>query len=76
MKKTETEIAGKASFEKIRYAQCWEDADILLEGLDIQEGDVCLGIGSAGDNCLSMLTRNPAKVIAVDMNPAQLACIE
>lgn len=74
--KTETEIAGKASFEKIRYAQCWEDADILLEGLNIQEGDVCLGIGSAGDNCLSMLTRNPAKVIAVDMNPAQLACIE
>lgn len=71
-----TEIATKASFEKIRYAQCWEDADVLLEGLNIQEGDVCLGIGSAGENCLSMLTKNPAKVIAVDMNPSQLACIE
>jgi len=74
--KTNTEIADKVSFDKIRYAQCWEDADILLEGLDIQAGDVCLGIGSAGENCFSMLTKNPAKVIAVDMNPAQLACIK
>jgi S-adenosylmethionine-diacylglycerol 3-amino-3-carboxypropyl transferase len=73
---TNTEIATKASFDKIRYAQCWEDADILLNGMNIQEGDVCLGIGSAGENCLSMLTRNPSKVIAVDMNSSQLACIE
>lgn len=73
---TDTEIAAKASFDIIRYAQCWEDADILMEGLQIQEGDVCVGIGSAGENCLSMLAYNPAKVIAVDMNPAQLACVE
>ncbi len=72
----ETEITGKVAFDTIRYAQCWEDADILLEGLDIQKGDVCLGIASAGDNCLSMLTRHPAIVIAVDINPAQLACLE
>lgn len=71
-----TEIAAKASFSEIRYAQCWEDADILLEGLDVQEGDVCVGIGSAGENCLSLLSRHPRRVIAVDMNPAQLACIE
>ena len=76
MSKINTEIAAKASFDKIRYAQCWEDADILLEGLNIQEGDTCLGIASAGENCLSMLSRNPAKVIAVDMNPSQLACVE
>ncbi len=72
----DTEIAAKASFSAIRYAQCWEDADILLQGLDIQEGDVCVGIGSAGDNCLSLLTKKPSRVIAVDLNPAQLACIE
>lgn len=72
----ETEIAAKASFDRIRYAQCWEDADVLLKGLNVQEGDVCVGIGSAGDNCLSLLTKNPKRVIAVDMNPAQLACIE
>ena len=72
----ETEIAAKASFDRIRYAQCWEDADVLLKGLNVQEGDICAGIGSAGDNCLSLLTKNPKRVIAVDMNPAQLACIE
>ncbi|MBM9612806.1 BtaA family protein [Desulfobulbus rhabdoformis] len=72
----DTEIAAKASFTTIRYAQCWEDADILLQGLEVQEGDVCVGIGSAGDNCLSLLTKNPERVIAVDLNPAQLACIE
>ena len=61
MNQINTEIASKASFDKIRYAQCWEDADILLEGLNIQEGDVCIGIASAGENCLSMLTKIPRK---------------
>ena len=70
-----TEAAARADFSFVRYAQCWEDADILLEALDIGEGDVCLSIASAGDNSLSLLSRKPARVIAVDMNPAQLACL-
>ncbi len=70
-----TEAAAHADFSFIRYAQCWEDADILLEALDVREGDVCLSIASAGDNSLSLLSRGPARVIAVDMNPAQLACL-
>ncbi len=60
----------------IRYAQCWEDADVLLDALDVREGDVCLAIASAGDNALAMLCRNPARVVAIDRNPAQLACLE
>ncbi|MCY4000752.1 MAG: DUF3419 family protein [Bacteroidetes bacterium] len=70
-----TEAASRADFSFIRYAQCWEDADILLEALNVQEGDVCLSVASAGENSLSLLTCNPARVIAVDMNPAQLACL-
>ena len=70
-----TEAAARADFSFIRYAQCWEDADILLEALDVGKGDVCLSIASAGDNSLSLLSRGPARVIAVDMNPAQLACL-
>ena len=70
-----TEAAARADFSFVRYAQCWEDADILLEALDVREGDVCLSIASAGDNSLSLLSRGPARVIAVDMNPAQLACL-
>ena len=72
----QSEAAAKASFSAIRYAQCWEDADILLQALDIQPGDTCLSIASAGDNTLAMLSRAPARVIAVDLNPAQLACLE
>jgi S-adenosylmethionine-diacylglycerol 3-amino-3-carboxypropyl transferase len=70
-----TEAAAHADFSHIRYAQCWEDADVLLEALDIQPGDTCLSIASAGDNSFSLLTRDPARVIAIDLNPAQLACV-
>lgn len=71
-----TEIAQRAEFSAIRYAQCWEDADVLLAGLDVQPGDVCLSIASAGDNSLALLARSPAKVLAADLNPSQLACLE
>jgi S-adenosylmethionine-diacylglycerol 3-amino-3-carboxypropyl transferase len=70
-----SEVAGKADFSEIRYAQCWEDADVLLQGLDVQPGDVCLSIASAGDNALALLTRRPERVIALDLSPAQLACV-
>jgi S-adenosylmethionine-diacylglycerol 3-amino-3-carboxypropyl transferase len=71
-----SEASTHADFSKIRYAQCWEDADILLAALDIQPGDHCLAIASAGDNALAMLSRHPAQVIALDLSPAQLACLE
>lgn len=71
-----TEAARHADFTRVRYAQCWEDADVLLEALDVRPGDVCLSIASAGDNSFSLLSRGPAKVVAVDLNPAQLACVE
>ena len=71
-----TEVAARADFSGIRYAQCWEDADVLVDGLDVQPGDVCLSICSAGDNTLALLTRDPSRVIAVDLSPAQLACLK
>jgi S-adenosylmethionine-diacylglycerol 3-amino-3-carboxypropyl transferase len=71
-----SEVAADADFSQIRYAQCWEDADILLEALDIQPGDVCVSVASAGDNTLSLLTREPSQVVALDLSPAQIACLE
>ncbi|MFB2968689.1 DUF3419 family protein [Aerosakkonema sp. BLCC-F183] len=71
-----SEIALAANFSEIRYAQCWEDADILLSALDIQADSVCLSIASGGDNTLAMLSRRPKRVIAVDLSPAQIACLE
>ncbi|GAC1478954.1 MAG: DUF3419 family protein [Gemmatimonadaceae bacterium] len=60
----------------LRYAQCWEDADILLDALDVHAGDVVLSIASAGENTLSLLTRAPARVVAIDLSRAQLAALE
>lgn len=71
-----SEAAEKADFSAIRYAQCWEDADVLLQALDVQPGDVCLSIASAGDNSLALLARGAARVVAVDLSPAQLACVD
>ncbi len=72
-----SEAAASADFASLlRYAQCWEDADILVDALDIQPGHVCVSIASAGENSLSLLSRSPAKVIAVDLNPAQLAAVD
>ncbi len=71
-----SEAATRADFSAIRYAQVWEDADVLLAGLDIQPGDVCVSIASAGDNALALLTKDPSRVIALDLSPAQLSCLE
>ena len=71
-----SEAALRADFTEIRYAQVWEDADVLLDALDVAPGDVCLSIASAGDNALALLTRDPLRVIALDLSPAQLACVE
>lgn len=60
----------------VQYAQSWEDADVLLEALDVRPWHVCLSIASAGDNTLALLARSPARVVALDLNPAQLACLE
>jgi len=69
------EAPRHADFSTLRYAQVWEDTEVLLEALAIQPGDTCLAIASAGDHALAMLTREPAQVVAVDVNPAQLACL-
>jgi S-adenosylmethionine-diacylglycerol 3-amino-3-carboxypropyl transferase len=72
----QSEAAQYADLSVILYAQCWEDADILLEGLAIKPGDTCLSIASAGDNSLAMLAPGAGRVIVLDMNPSQLACLE
>ena len=71
-----SEAAARADFTGIRYAQVWEDADVLLAGLDVRPGDVCVSIASAGDNALALLTKGPSRVIALDLSQAQLFCLE
>ncbi|MEJ6397349.1 DUF3419 family protein [Yoonia sp. 208BN28-4] len=70
-----SEIAGKANFDHIRYAQLWEDADVLCAALPQEAGKTLVSICSAGDNALAMLTLDPARVVVVDLSPAQIACL-
>lgn len=69
-------IEERARFDFVRYANCWEDADILLEALQVRKGGQYLSVSSAGDNTLGILGRGPALVVAADLSPAQLACLE
>jgi len=70
------DLAARVNFSDIRYGQVWEDADVLLNGLDVQPGGTYLSVASAGDNALALLVRDPAHVVAVDLSPAQLACLD
>lgn len=71
-----SEAFERADFSGIRYAQCWEDSDVLLAALEPGPGKKCLSIASAGDNTLALLSRDPESVLALDLSPAQLACLE
>jgi S-adenosylmethionine-diacylglycerol 3-amino-3-carboxypropyl transferase len=73
---TKTDLTQKVNFDMIRYANCWEDADILLAGLSPAPGSKILSIGSAGDNSFSFLVTDPELVVAVDINRTQLFLIE
>lgn len=70
-----SEIAGKARFDHIRYAQLWEDADVLCAALRQQPGATLVSICSAGDNALAMLLLDPARVVVVDLSAAQIDCL-
>lgn len=72
----QSEIEAKAKFDHIRYAQLWEDADVLTKALGDCAGGTLVSICSAGDNALAMLLLDPAKVVALDLSPAQIACLK
>ncbi|NLX27016.1 MAG: DUF3419 family protein [Lentisphaerae bacterium] len=65
----------QADFSFVRYANCWEDPQLLIDALKPGPGKRFLSIASAGDNSLSLLAGG-AEVVAADLNPAQLACTE
>jgi len=73
---TKESLTKRVKFNLIRYANCWEDADVLLKGLDVKKGGRILSIGSAGDNSFSLLTTDPEMVMAIDISEVQLFLIE
>ena len=70
-----SEIAAKADFDHIRYAQLWEDGALLVEAMGQRQGQRLVSIASAGDNALALLLTDPAEIVAADLSKAQLACV-
>lgn len=68
-------VASRVAFDRIRYANCWEDSALLVETLRPAPGRRILSIASAGDNSLHLLAHG-AEVVAADLNLTQLACVE
>ncbi len=68
-------IEERARFAAIRYANCWEDADILCAALRPGPGRRLLAIASGGDNAFALLGFG-AEVVAADLSLAQLAMVE
>lgn len=71
-----TQLAETVKFDLIRYANCWEDAELLLHGLRPEAGARIMSIASAGDNSLSLLTTAPSLVCAADLSYPQLFLTE
>ncbi len=69
-------IQNRASFDSIRYANVWEDGSLLLEAFAPLRGKRMVSICSSGDNALALLALDPCEVLAVDLNPAQIACLD
>ena len=60
-------------FQGFVYNQIWEDPEVDLEALDLKPHHRVLTIASGGCNVLNYLAANPARIIAVDLNPNHVA---
>ncbi|MCA1733631.1 MAG: BtaA family protein, partial [Acidobacteria bacterium] len=70
-----TRIDERASFDRIRYANVWEDADVLCAALSPLEGKRALSIASGGDNAFALAAEG-AEVVAADLSFPQIAVVE
>jgi len=60
-------------FQGFVYNQIWEDPDVDLAALALKPHHRVLTIASGGCNVLNYLAADPAKIIAVDLNPNHIA---
>lgn len=63
-------------FNRLVYAQIWEDPVVDLEALQLKPGAQVLSISSGGCNALAYLSADPSAVHVVDLNAAHLAMLE
>lgn len=61
---------------RLMFTQSWEDPDCDLAALRPAPGETLLTVASGGDNTLGFLLADPARVIALDLNPTQIWLLE
>ncbi|WP_127522837.1 DUF3419 family protein [Mesorhizobium sp. Z1-4] len=60
-------------FSGLVYPQIWEDPDVDMAAMRLDASHRVVTIASGGCNILAYLTRSPAKIDAVDLNPHHIA---
>jgi len=60
-------------FRGFVYPQIWEDPEIDIEALELDSSKRIVTICSGGCNIFNYLTESPARIDAVDLNPAHVA---
>ncbi len=60
-------------FQGFVYNQIWEDPVVDLAALDLKSDHRVITIASGGCNVLNYMAADPAKIIAVDLNPNHIA---
>jgi S-adenosylmethionine-diacylglycerol 3-amino-3-carboxypropyl transferase len=60
-------------FQGFVYNQIWEDPEVDLAALELKPHHRVLTIASGGCNVLNYLAADPAKIVAVDLNPNHVA---
>ncbi|MCE7886388.1 MAG: DUF3419 family protein [Alphaproteobacteria bacterium PRO2] len=61
------------AFRGFVYPQIWEDPEVDLPALKIDDDSRIMTIASGGCNVMNYLTEGPRRVKAVDLNPAHVA---
>jgi S-adenosylmethionine-diacylglycerol 3-amino-3-carboxypropyl transferase len=69
-------ILARPVFERLLFAQYWEDPRMDIEALAPGPGKVLVSVTSGGCNTLCLALRRPERVIAVDLNAAQNHLLE
>jgi len=61
------------AFRGLVYPQIWEDPVVDMAAMEIRSNHHIVTIASGGCNVLSYLMASPARITAVDLNPAHVA---
>jgi S-adenosylmethionine-diacylglycerol 3-amino-3-carboxypropyl transferase len=70
------EILERPVFERLLFAQCWEDPRMDVEALRVGPGQTALVVTSGGCTALSLALLGLERVVAVDLNAAQGCLLE